>query len=144
MRRVTDPALVRAVWENPSIHPFVIDDFSAINPLPEWASNPLVHCLMPEDNSAYFMFCPLRFTLFEVHGAVLRNGRSRSVEMGREALAYMKANTICRTVLSFVPKGNYPALALDRALGFKRVGVVENCNPVAGKFRSMTLMAKEL
>lgn len=144
MRRVTDPKLVHEVWGSASIHPFVVDDFSAVNPLPEWAANPLVHCLMPEDNSAYFMFCPLRFTMFEVHGAVLTNARGRSVEMGREALAYMKANTICRTVLSFVPKGNYPALALDRALGFKRVGVIENCSPVGGRFRSMTLMAKEI
>lgn len=144
MRRVTDPQAVYDVWNSPGVQPHVADDFSSVAPLPEIVTNASCFCLMPDNGSAYFIFVPLRFTMFEAHGAVLPQFRHRSVEMGRQALAWMRSNTICRTVLSFVPRGNYAALALDRALGFKKVGVVERCNPVGGRLRDMTLMAKEL
>lgn len=118
-----------------------MDDFSGFYPLPELAREPNVICLMPESGAAYFMFIPHRPMLWEVHAAVLPEARGQSVEYGKAAARWMRANTFCRTILSYVPRGNYPALALDRAIGFKKVGVVPACNPLKGKLQAMTLMA---
>jgi len=126
---------------HPSVHPHVVDDFSKIAPLPEVVSSPNVVCLMPDTDDAYAIFVPHRFMCWEIHGGVLETSREHSLEYLRDALAWMKSNTPCRCVLSFVPKGNFRVFALDRAAGFKRVGVVEKCNPVSGELRDMTLMA---
>ena len=140
MNRVTDPARVWPIWANPSINPFVTDDFSTVTPMPEIVAHQNVVCLMPDADDAYFIFVPMRWMMWEVHAAVLTNARTRSVEYGKAAAAWMFGNTPCRTILSFVPKGNYPALALDRAIGFKKVGVVPACNPKGGVLCDMTIM----
>lgn len=140
MNRITDPAMVWPIWGSPSINPFVTDDFSEYYPMPEIVSSPNVVCLMPAANDAYFIFIFQRPMLVEVHAAVLTSARSYSVEYAKAAAKWMFDNTPCRTILSFVPKGNYPALALDRAVGFKKVGIVPKCNPKGGILGDMTLM----
>lgn len=108
--------------------------------MPDLVSHPNVVCLMPDSDDAYFIFIPHRWMMWEVHAAILTNARHRSVAMGKEAARWMRDNTPCRCILSFVPKGNYPALVLDRAIGFRRVGVVPKCNPKNGTLGDMTLM----
>ena len=144
LRRVLDPAPVFAIWSNPSIHPFVIDDFSDIAPLPIIVANPTAICLMPESADAYFIFIPQRFTIWEVHAAVLRSARQNSVAWGREAAAWMRQHTTCRCILSYVPRGNYAAMALDRAIGFRRIGIVPKCHQHKSVLRDMSLMALEV
>jgi|SRR5689334_17494732 len=144
MNRVTDPAKVWPIWSHPKVHPWVVDDFSDRAPMPESVSHPNVVCLMPDSQDAYTIFIPHRFVIWELHGAVLPEARHKSLMFGQRAIAWMKENTPCRLILSYVPKGNFRAMALDRALGFTKVGVLERSHLLGGKLHNMTLMSLSL
>lgn len=144
MRPVADQELIRAVFARPDIWPHVSDDFSG--PAEDWQPQfpDGVHWLMPERNDACFLMHKHRETIWEVHAAVLPDARERSVEYGKQVIEWMRANTKCACILSYVPRGKYAALALDRALGFRRVGTLPKCLRWNGRMVEQTLMALEL
>ena len=144
MRPVSDPELIRSIFAGPDIWRHVSDDFSgsAENWQPQFVDGAV--WLMPEQNDACFLLHKHRETIWEVHAAVLPEARERSVEYGKQVIEWMRANTKCACILSYVPRGNFAALALDRALGFCRVGTLPKCLSCDGRLVEQTLMALEL
>jgi RimJ/RimL family protein N-acetyltransferase len=79
---------------------------------------------MDDIKSGLFLFFPWNYTTYELHVAILPKYRGQhSIEAGTMAGMWMFNNTVCRKIVTMIPKQNYKAKALAIAVGMQQEGI---------------------
>lgn len=117
------------IMHDPSVAPWVRDDHT-----PDLAPESVLamlrcsryYLLGNSERTMAVLFAPLvSGSCFEIHTNILPEGRGeKAVRDGREMIKYMKSNTPCKTLMTWIPSFNRPALALARKLGFDHRGTL--------------------
>lgn len=122
-----DAIFVNKVFSHPAVWPFITDDhakeehrfISGTLSL----SNPLAYLLSPNEFTV-FMLLPRSLTTYEVHTAILPEGRGRmAVEAGKAAARWMFEHTTCEKLVGDVAADQKAMLLYSRLVGFKREGI---------------------
>ena len=124
MRAETDPAIIASVLKHPAIFPHIRDDATPDDWMPEATPNKVF--LMPDDNSACFVYSQHSGVLAEGHLAVLPEARRDGVAMGLASLQWLRDNTDLKAVMGLVSALNTPACRYVERVGFVRSGTIKS------------------
>lgn len=135
---------VNAIMRHEEVYPHIIDDYS----LPQGGlsfedvlRNLHIYTLMPNKGSV-FIFTPHSVILYEVHCAVLPEGRGRTaVEASIKARDWMFKNTECLKIVASIPECNIRALAAARCFGMKNGGRITNAFLKNGRLVDLILFS---
>lgn len=116
MNPVSDPDRIAKVLKHPAIWPYISDDLTPDDWAP--AVDPGRVYLMPDDDSACFVFSHHSGAMAEGHLSVLPDARDRSRELGQQALDWMRENTQTEVLIGFVRANNRAARQYVERLGF--------------------------
>lgn len=144
MIRTEDKEYIKSVFCHPEVYSSLVDDFSPKNEEYQPVVIPEVTYLRPEEGGACFMFVPHNQSMWEIHSAVLPDHRKHSLKYVNECREWLKQNTNCKTVITLVPEGNYPAHALAERAGMQKVGIIPKSIQKGGKLLNQTLLSMEL
>jgi len=120
MRRTEDRFRIASVLKHPKIFPFISDDYTPHDWLPQ--RGPIY--LMPDSNGACISFEPVNTVMWQVHAAVLPAYRKHSKQWARESARWMAENTPCRSIIAFCYSGNFASMRLIESIGFKQIGTI--------------------
>jgi len=125
--REEDFPTVYNIMNHPSVAPWIRDDHTP--DLSPEATLAMLRCdrfvlLGNVERTMAVVFAPMvSGSCYEIHTNILPEGRGeKAVREGREMIKYMKENTPCKTLMTWVPTFNRGALALARRLGFEDRG----------------------
>jgi GNAT superfamily N-acetyltransferase len=142
MRAETDVSIIANVLKHPSIFPYISDDYTPSDWMPSPSGASVF--LMPEDNSACFVFTKHSGVLCEGHLAVLPEARKRGEALGRAALDWMKENTDCKAVMGLVQEKNKHACRYVERLGFEQSGRIKKGFAKDGELVDLVIYTMEL
>jgi hypothetical protein len=113
--RVTDPEVVNRVINHPAVRPYVAGPIEEPLDVAPLLADPRNIALWGQHGGIVFIH--MQPCVYEAHTQVLPEGRgSWTLEMAQAALLWLFAGTDALEVLTRVPKGNAPALALAKAV----------------------------
>lgn len=116
LTREPDASKLNAVINDPSIYPWVKGFLDGPIDLTAAVADESNICLMAEHGGV--IFHRHQMGLFEVHTQILPAGRGPwAVAMAQEAAKYMFCRTDAMEIMTKVPKGNFAARALTKAIG---------------------------
>lgn len=116
IRRHTDATLLNQIANDDSVRPWICGQIEGKLDLTALVSDPNNYLLMGEHGGVFY-HC-LQPGLYEAHTQVLPEGRGRwTVAMVKKSLHWMFTKTDAVELLTRVPEGNTPALALTKRIG---------------------------
>lgn len=119
--------LVNSIMRHETVYPYMTDDYSPPREdftMADFLQSPHIYTLMPNKMSV-FLFHPHNGVLYEVHTAVLPEGRGKAaVEGACAARDWMFTNTRCRKIMTVIPSYNRGAYALARRVGMAQEGIM--------------------
>lgn len=119
IRRTQDAEQLNRIVNHPDIRPFVADMSVGELDLSPQVANAANICLVGEFGA--FLCFKFYEGCYEVHTQVLPEGRGEWTRRFAETGAhYMFTATDCVEILTRVPEGHMPALALTKTMGFRR------------------------
>ena len=124
--RATDAARANEILNDPSVRPFIAETPDGPIDISAQAADPNNYLLVGEYGLA--LFRPVILGSYEVHSASLRAGRGEwTLQFARACLDWMFSRSNAWEILTRVPAGHLPALALTKACGY--VWEFESPNP---------------
>lgn len=142
MRVETDPEVIAGVLKDPAVFPFIRDDVTPDEWMPNVSDNQIF--LMPDDDSACFIFSQHSGVLAEGHFAVLPEARGKGLVMADAALDWLRENTEIRAVMGLVNPENLPACRFVERLGFIQRGTLPNAFSHGGHLTDLSIYSLEL
>lgn len=130
--RTHDKEYIRSIFTHGDCFSRIRDDYTSSPERIDPQIAPHLIYLRPLTGGAVFMFHPQNMTLWSVHAAVLRTHRKSSVAFAKSCVKWMRENTACRAIMALIAKGNYPAMRLVEAVGFRWAGNIPNSVLVDG------------
>lgn len=125
--RLEDIDFINSVFKHPEIYPYISDDGSPQN-IEEFSVmpvflNPFFKFLIFE-SSAVFMLTAMNAITFEIHSMIWPAFRGKTaVEICRQGIEYVFANTNCKKLVTQIPVMNRAAYALAYKVGLRTEGV---------------------
>lgn len=142
MRPTEDAERIAKVMRHPSIWPFVSDDFTPDNWQPHFDSGRAY--LMPDDDTACFVFSQHSGYMVEGHLAVLPEGRHKGLEMAAEALDWVRDNTQAKACIGFIRADNEKARRYVERAGFVLKAIIPRGAAKDGRCMDVVFYLKEL
>jgi len=139
IERTRDAALIRSIVLDPSIFPWVHDDYTA-DPA-RWQPTLGAHAynLMARDRRGYFglgMFIARSHTCFEAHmGFLPRSYGAQALTAFKQMLAWMWTNTTAARLVGEIDVDNRRAICFAERAGFQRYGFNEKSCRRGGTLR---------
>lgn len=125
LHRTFDPARLHAIVNHPSVLPHVSGAIEGPLDLSPLVTNPANITLVDEHGA--ILFHRHQAGLYEVHTQVLKEGRGPwALTFAKECLTWLFCRSEALEVITRVPKGNYPALVLAKAVGMKPAMTVKD------------------
>lgn len=142
MKPVEDAGRIAKVMRHPAIWPYVSDDNTPQDWQPE--IHPARVYLMPDDDSACFVFSQHSGCLAEGHFCVLPEHRHKSDELAEQAMQWLRDNTDTRALVGFINAANKAARNYVKRLGFHEGARLPNAALRGGNHMDVVIYTKEL
>ncbi len=131
IERTEDRALIKSIFDDPDIRPWVRDD--GVKDDWEPGIHPLMFYLVPTletwDNGVVsdtaigmMLFTPVNSTCWNPHMAILPKYRGNGYMALRAGVAWMFANTLCLKLVAFPPESNPRMIHVFQKLAFRVEG----------------------
>jgi len=139
---------VAEILGHSEVLPFIADDSPFVDPVATATAcilNDSIYVLIP-NAYAVFAFMPRNYVMYEIHSAILPEGRGSengSKDAANAAVEWMFENTPCEKIISWVPSYNKTALHFALACGCKQEGVVKDSYKKDGKLYDQYLVGRE-
>lgn len=128
---IDDIDTINAIMRDDSVYPYITDDDCPKDPLEfnaaDTVNNKDAYFIMERSGGILFMFLKQSASLWCVHTCVLPEKRGRqSVRAGIETTKWMFNNTPCKSIMSYIPEYNKPALMFAHLCGYRICGEIAN------------------
>jgi RimJ/RimL family protein N-acetyltransferase len=134
-----DPDFLNRVANDPSVFSWVAGPLAPPLDLRPVTDNEANLVLVGEHG--FCVFAPTDDAIYEMHCAVLPEGRGRwALRAARQAITLAFRHIVrCTVIVAYIPASNRPARHLISALGFQRLRVMPTAWPIAGRLDDLHL-----
>lgn len=126
IERSTDPALIAAVANEPSVYRMASDDYSPAQGDWKPTLNDQIHYLVARDKGILLGFCafiPENAVCWQAHICFLPAAYGKTVEAFTLMLNWMWQHTKAQRIVGQIPTYNRLAIAFVRKVGFQEFGI---------------------